>query len=199
MLWPERYYRCIPVSSQIKSSFPKPPLADPISRTKTSKKKLQFSISYTEGIVAFALATDGDIGIDVEHEAAGINCYEVAQHHFSAIEFQELKRLPEDQLKTRFFQYWTLKESYIKARGYGMSIALDSFSIVFPQNGSGQISILPPPEERCENQKHWQFETMVPGSGYQGAIALRNDSEALFQIATRKAVPLMYEREFKCL
>jgi len=178
--------------------FSRTALGRPYLQNDNVNDRLQFSISYSEGIVAFALVSDGDIGIDVEYETADINCREIAEHHFSAVEFQQLSRLPEDQLKTRFFQYWTLKESYIKARGYGMTIALDSFSILFPQTGGDQISIMPLAEESGRDRTHWHFKTMLPGPRYQGALALRSESEERFQISTKKSVPLVYEHDFHC-
>jgi hypothetical protein len=54
----------------------------------------------------------------------------------------------------RFFQYWTLKESYIKARGMGLSIPLDQFSFQLEANQPIRITFDP---RLNDNPGHWQF------------------------------------------
>ena len=45
------------------------------------------------------------------------------------MEVRALRSLPLEAQRHRFLDLWTLKESYIKARGMGLSIPLDKFSI----------------------------------------------------------------------
>lgn len=71
-------------------------------------------------------------GVDVEDLKRSTNtAYEDICRYFSTREIEDLLELPEKQKKQRFFDYWTLKESYIKARGMGLSIPLDKFSFLF--------------------------------------------------------------------
>ena len=162
-------------------------------------KQIQFSISYTENLVAFALTFDGDIGVDVERSSVDIDYREIAEQYFCPAESQELTHWPEDQAKTRFFQYWTLKESYIKARGYGMNIALDSFSFILPQDDNGHIHIMTSPDTPDDANNHWYFRSLMPGTGYQGALAFRSEGESFLRLSTKKTVPLVYASDFNCL
>ncbi|MNZ41675.1 4'-phosphopantetheinyl transferase sfp [compost metagenome] len=88
---------------------------------------LHFNHSHSGCWVVSAIS-DQLIGIDVEriHE---LNL-DIAKHCFSAQEFQDLDSLPDNQSKLEYFyDLWTLKESYIKAVGMGLSLPLSSFTI----------------------------------------------------------------------
>ena len=57
------------------------------------------------------------------------------------LSYQELRALPPERQKERFFEYWTLKEAYIKARGMGLSIPLGKFSFHYPHEGAVQLAV----------------------------------------------------------
>lgn len=67
------------------------------------------------------------VGIDIEIiKHIDIN---LAKRFFSEREYDSIMSLPELQRQSYFFELWSLKESYIKAIGKGMSIPLKSFTI----------------------------------------------------------------------
>ena len=101
------------------NAFGRPEIAHPPSRCR-------FSLSHTSGVAACAVTDDCDIGVDVEKIGAAAPL-EIARQHFSSEEAEELAALPERMRTERFFAYWTLKESYVKARGLGLRIPLDQF------------------------------------------------------------------------
>jgi 4'-phosphopantetheinyl transferase len=55
--------------------------------------------------------------------------FAIAKRFFSSTEYDDLMEKEEHERLNYFYDLWTLKESYIKARGKGLSIPLDSFSI----------------------------------------------------------------------
>jgi len=67
------------------------------------------------------------VGIDVE--TVKPMDFGIAKRFFSKEECNDLMMKEESQRLAYFFDLWTLKESYIKADGRGMSIPLDSFTI----------------------------------------------------------------------
>ncbi|SEO26656.1 4'-phosphopantetheinyl transferase [Paenibacillus sophorae] len=73
------------------------------------------------------------IGIDIE-EIKPIDLT-IADRFFSGRENKEIKEIPEDRRNDYFYQLWTAKESYIKFRGKGLSMPLNSFSIRIDDNG----------------------------------------------------------------
>lgn len=92
----------------------------------TGVKDLHFNISHSGEWIVCAIDSN-PIGIDVE-EINDIDLC-IAHRFFTMEEHRDLMELDEKYRLDYFFDLWTLKESYIKAQGKGMSIPLDSFSI----------------------------------------------------------------------
>ncbi|SFJ92638.1 4'-phosphopantetheinyl transferase [Paenibacillus sp. UNC496MF] len=103
----------------VTNEYGKPQLAD--------SNVVHFNIAHSgEWIVC---ATDlNPVGVDIE-KIHSVDL-QMARHFFSEAEFKQLTALPEAQHLTYFFDIWTLKESYIKADGRGLSLSLNSFSII---------------------------------------------------------------------
>ena len=66
--------------------------------------------------------------MDVENVRAREVDIEIADRYFAPEEVASAARAADEKQKQRFFEYWTLKESYIKARGMGLSIPLERFA-----------------------------------------------------------------------
>jgi 4'-phosphopantetheinyl transferase len=89
---------------------------------------LHFNVSHTDGLVVLGVVRARTIGVDVENVLAREVSIEIADRYFATAEVAALRALPPWQQQQRFFEYWTLKESYVKARGRGLSIPLDQFA-----------------------------------------------------------------------
>ncbi|PWW05732.1 4'-phosphopantetheinyl transferase [Paenibacillus cellulosilyticus] len=98
------------------NSYGKPELVHPAG--------LQFNVSHSGDWVVCALS-DGPVGIDIEF-IQPIDL-EVSRRFFSPVEHAQLMELHESQQLERFYELWTLKESFVKAVGMGLSMPLDSF------------------------------------------------------------------------
>ena len=88
---------------------------------------LRFNLSHTAGCIALLVHDRCDAGVDVERTDRVRNPRGVANRVFAEPERTELLALDEQPLKERFYQLWTLKEAFIKAKGMGLAIRLDSF------------------------------------------------------------------------
>ncbi|UHA76229.1 4'-phosphopantetheinyl transferase superfamily protein [Paenibacillus sp. 481] len=87
---------------------------------------VHFNVSHS-GDWVVAAVNHLPVGIDVEHiQHIDLG---IAERFFSPAESVDLFRQPIKQRQTYFYSIWTLKESYIKAVGMGLSIPLDHFSI----------------------------------------------------------------------
>lgn len=86
-----------------------------------------FNVSHAGDWVVCAIDAD-DVGIDVEKMQ--VIDFQIARQFFSAMEYMQLLASPPSLRLDYFFDIWTLKESMIKADGRGLSLALDSFSIL---------------------------------------------------------------------
>jgi len=85
---------------------------------------LYFNISHAGEWVACAFS-DREVGIDIEH-IKDIDL-SIAKKYFCKNEYESLVSKNGDERIVYFYELWTLKESYIKWLGTGMSTPLDSF------------------------------------------------------------------------
>ena len=82
-----------------------------------------FNISHSADYVVVGVA-DSNIGVDIEKIEENRN--NVAKRFFSLNEYNDIINKNDDKL---FYRYWTIKESFIKAKGLGLKIPLNSFTI----------------------------------------------------------------------
>ena len=90
------------------------------------KIPLYFNLSHSGKWVVCAWS-ENEIGVDVE-KIDKINI-DIAKSLFCEAEYDYIKSGKEHERCKRFIQIWTLKESYIKYIGKGLTIPLNSFCI----------------------------------------------------------------------
>ncbi|MBU3219487.1 4'-phosphopantetheinyl transferase superfamily protein [Clostridium algidicarnis] len=93
--------------------------------------KFNFNISHSGEYVLCAV-DNKPIGIDVE-EVKHIEFEEIAKSFFTVNELDYIVNQDFNFRLNRFYEIWSLKESYIKCCGKGLSIPLKSFSIEVDQ------------------------------------------------------------------
>jgi 4'-phosphopantetheinyl transferase len=130
---------------------------------------LEFNLAHSGDFSLIALARGRRVGIDVERVRSGISSNVISRQYFSKAEVADLESLPLEQRETAFFTCWTRKEAYIKARGLGLSLPLESFD----------VSLLPPEPAslratRPEAQEagRWKLLSLEVGPGYGAAAAV---------------------------
>jgi 4'-phosphopantetheinyl transferase len=107
---------------------------------------LRFNLSHTRGLIALAVSRR-DVGVDVECVNARPVSPGMAQRFFAPDEAAALARIPAEQRQLRFFEYWTFKEAYIKARGRDLTFPLDRFRLDFSGERSVRLAIDPELED----------------------------------------------------
>lgn len=147
--------------------YGKPELRDP---TLPAGVPLRFNLSNTNGLVACAITRGRDVGVDVEHLNRRTETLSVADRFFSAQETAALFALPASAQRQRFFELWTLKEAYIKARGLGLAIPLGSFSFSLQQGGHPLIGF---DASLTDDPSSWWFEQSFPSEAHAMALAVR--------------------------
>jgi len=126
---------------------------------------LVFNLSHTDGLIVCAFSQEHPLGVDVEDVTREGETVKIADRYFSAQEYQTLIALPEQKQNERFFDLWTLKESYIKAWGKGLAIPLDEFSFCFPEDDNTISEITLHTEAARQDQPeqwrfwNWQYQT----------------------------------------
>lgn len=175
-----------------KNAYGRPAIADDIVDAWPEARGLAFNLSHTRGLIALAVSRDREVGVDVEHLSVRNVSLGIAHRFFSANEVRDLAAVPDHAQQDRFFEYWTFKESYIKARGMGLSLPLDGFSFEFPQRDAVRIRIDPALEDRDERWSFWQFRL---SSEYLMALCAERTGDTAPTIALRTCVPLAEFRE----
>lgn len=94
---------------------------------------LHFNISHSGDWVVAAFS-EQPVGVDVERIRRAN--FGVARRFFSAEEVDMINRLPPNRQSDLFFDLWTIKESYLKALGTGLTRALNSFTVRLENNGA---------------------------------------------------------------
>jgi 4'-phosphopantetheinyl transferase len=128
---------------------------------------LRFNLSHSGGIAVIAVTFERDLGVDVEQYSQCKADEGVAERYFSPRELACFRAAPES-LRTRIFlNCWTRKEAYIKARGMGFSIPLNSFDVSSaPGEPAGLLTTVQP-----EDSGEFQLEDLMLGENYVGALA----------------------------
>ncbi|MDF2374457.1 MAG: 4'-phosphopantetheinyl transferase superfamily protein [Rhizobiaceae bacterium] len=151
---------------------------------------LTFNITHTHDLVLLGVTDQRTLGIDVESARRHAATIGIANRYFSPAECAALNNLPASQQQDRFFAYWTLKESYIKARGMGLSIPLDQFS--FGLSGKGEID-LTVEDSLGDRASHWQFWQLALADEFLTAVCFSHEDQKIPGLAIRKIVPLVSE------
>ncbi len=96
-----------------------------------SQPALCFNLSHSHEMALYAFTYERALGVDIEYMRALVleDYLLIARSHFSADEYVTLSALPEELRQQAFFNCWTRKEAYIKTRGKGISIPLDTFTV----------------------------------------------------------------------
>jgi 4'-phosphopantetheinyl transferase len=149
---------------------------------------LRFNLSHTGGLAACAVVLHQDIGVDVEDMERKIGILKIAGRYFSRPEMDSLQALPEEERRIRFFQYWTLKESYSKARGVGLTLPLNRFTFHQPQAAEWRVSFDPSMED---DATRWQFWISHPGPRYALAVSVNRPAIEHYHLILRETVPLV--------
>jgi 4'-phosphopantetheinyl transferase len=128
----------------------------------TCKLPLRFNLSHTRGLAACAVTLARDVGVDVEAADPASDPLATVSSYFAPAEIAALRALPPAAQRDRFFTLWTLKESYIKARGLGLEIPLDQFAFDVPSAPSAPVTIAFAPP-LVDVASAWHFEYLRPG------------------------------------
>ncbi|MGA8497797.1 MAG: 4'-phosphopantetheinyl transferase superfamily protein [Xanthobacteraceae bacterium] len=125
---------------------------------------LRFNLSHSQELAMYAFVLERDVGVDIEMIREEVAREKIAENFFSLREVETLRALPREHQAEAFFNCWTRKEAYVKARGQGLSIELDSFD----------VSLIPGEEAkilRGDDGGGWSLFSFKPDHGFVAAMA----------------------------
>lgn len=152
---------------------------------------LEFNISHAADLVLLGVTSGRALGIDTESIAAREADIDGLDRYFAPEESAALLALPPHERRRRFFELWTLKESYIKARGLGLAIALDAFR--FELTGERDLTLHMRPE-LGDSPGRWRLWQLTLRCDYLAAICAARGGNVSPRIIVREIVPLASER-----
>lgn len=153
--------------------------------------RLTFNLSHTHSMIVLGVTMGRALGVDVENIRSREVSISMADRFFSPLESGELAKTPSHRQQYRFFEYWTFKEAYIKARGMGLQLPLDKFSFNYPDDRRVEIAI---DRELGDDPARWRFWQLQPEADYLLAICAERLGAQVPELIVRRAVPLSSEK-----
>lgn len=147
---------------------------------------LRFNITHTEGWVGVLVSAEHELGCDVEALARAPTLLRLAPTVFADAELAALRALPEAEQPERAVRLWTLKESYIKARGMGLALSLKGFAFHLGPGNSVTLDVAP---ALGGDGARWRFETTIR-DGYVISTAVEQGAPAVVHREQRLAALL---------
>lgn len=161
-----------------------------IAVTAPEAGQLRFNISHTRGLIALGVTRHQEVGLDVENVSTRQVSLDIADRFFAPVEVAELAGVRPERRQERFFEYWTFKESYIKARGMGLSIPLQQFSFHYPHERAVRLVTEPSLQDDPGRWSFWQYR---PTERHLLALCAGRDDYEPPTVTIRKVVPLRSE------
>ena len=127
---------------------------------------IRFNLSHSGDRALLAIATRREIGVDIERER-DIEVLDLATRFFAPGECRSLSALPVDHRLSAFYRCWTRKESFIKARGHGLSFPLNGFEVGL----ADESELVACPAAPSELQR-WTMASLPVEKGYAAAVTV---------------------------
>lgn len=134
--------------------------------------RVHFNLSHAGGLALYAVAAGREVGVDIEVMREGVPYEELATNFFSRREAAALLALPAGDRMRAFFECWVRKEAYIKARGVGLFMPLDSFEVELVP---GKPSALLATQEGGREAARVSLHDLAVHPGYAAAVAAEGD------------------------
>lgn len=141
------------------SAYGKPALKQP-------ETTLRFNLSHSHQLALLAVASERELGVDIEYRAAARADEDLARQFCAPDELAALASLPPAQWETGFYNAWTRKEALIKARGEGLSLPLTKIIVaLLPAEPARLIRSSDPAD-----LSRWSMHALEPAPGYAAAL-----------------------------
>ncbi len=126
---------------------------------------LHFNVSHTHELALYAIAQSREVGVDVEWMRPQVAHEQIAARFFSLEEQEALAEVPDEDRRAAFYNIWTRKEAYVKARGDGIAAGLGTFAVSL-----GAEAVLLRSDEGQDEVERWKLIALEPADGYGAAL-----------------------------
>jgi len=131
---------------------------------------ITFNVSHSRSIALFVITRYREVGIDLEYILPDFDFMQAAEQFFSFRENAALREIPRKKERERaFYNCWTRKEAYIKARGEGLSLPLNQFDVsVTPGEPAKLLRHYGIPQE----VNRWALKEIQIARGFVASLAI---------------------------
>jgi len=155
----------------------KPALTGPGAET-----GLEFNLSDSGEMAAYAFGRGRMVGIDIEEEREIADARQLGEHNFSPEELAWLLSRPPHESSPAFLRCWTCKEAVVKALGDGLMAPLQAFTAAHWEQPP-RLGWSPPPSVE------WTLRLLDPPPGYPAALALAGPFREIIQRPLTRLLP----------
>lgn len=118
--------------------------------------EIHFSLSHSKDYAICSIGSE-DIGNDIEWVRSGKD--NVAKRFFAAEELAWIKNAVDSKERDeRMFRIWTMKESFLKVTGLGMSLSLKDFAVVMEEDENIKL------RQSINDKTYWVKEYVLPST-----------------------------------
>ncbi len=142
-------------------SFRYGPNGKPEMRDSDAAAALRFNVSHSGQFALYAVASEWEVGVDIEQIRPVGDMEDMARTVLSAAEWELWRTLNARVKPAVFFDCWTKKEAILKARGTGLSDNVRS------------ITVLTEDEHNADGNGMHLLTGFVPREGCRAALAAR--------------------------
>ena len=129
--------------------------------------RVNFNLAHSHEMAVYAFSLDRELGVDLEFIRADFGGEKIAERFFSPHEVDVLKTVSAELKNEAFFNCWTRKEAYIKARGEGLSLPLDQFDVSL---APGEAAALLRNHKEPGETTRWSMQSVAMPDGYVAAL-----------------------------
>jgi 4'-phosphopantetheinyl transferase len=139
-------------------------------------QRLRFNLSHAGGLALCAATLDREVGVDLERVRGDRDHAGIAGRFFTPGERQALQALPAAHHRQAFYDCWTRKEAYVKARGDGLAMRPDSFEVSLAPDAPATLLWS---AAGVSEPRRWRLLGFAPCPGFAAALAVEGHRWAM--------------------
>lgn len=146
-----------------------------------------YNLSHTDDLIVMAITQGTELGVDVESTHRSVAYQNIMHSFFTKSEIDDIERqVTKKEKNKRFYQYWTLKEAYIKAIGKGIATTLQGIEFNLSDLNDIRYNDKNTPDDR--SQQHYLFDTT---QGHIIALSVASTAKEPPIVERKTMIPLV--------
>lgn len=145
--------------------------------------EINFNLAHSKARAIYAFSRGRELGVDLEFIREDLAGEQIAERFFSEREIDQLRTVPAALRKQAFFNCWTRKEAYIKARGEGLSMPLHQFDVSLVP---GEDAALLRNHKEPDEVERWKMLSVTVPDDYVAALVVEGHEWRLKSFAVEQ-------------